>query len=73
MSNATVIDLDQEKRDMFAVYLTLPSLHHLDFEQAIKDPSIRICLRNTAHARRKALAARKAKSIPEAANFELTP
>lgn len=65
---------EQERLDMFAVYLSLPDVHQrLDFEEAIADPAMRICLKNVAHARRQAIARRKANSANDAARFELTP
>ncbi len=58
-----------ERLELFAVYLTVQGLHHLDFDAALADPAIRICLRNTAEAIRR----RKAKLAQQAARFELTP
>lgn len=55
---------------MRQVYLETSSLHHLTFEQCLDTPAIRICLKNTALARRRAIEARR-RQAPE--NFELTP
>lgn len=58
---------------MFAVYLSLPQLHHIPYEDCLASQAIRICLKNTAHARREVLKRRRAKSANDATSFELTP
>lgn len=63
--------IDRERLDCFAVYLSLSALHRVSFEDAMADPALSICLRNTAHARREAL--RKLAKPANDAPFELTP
>lgn len=63
-------DLTAEERDeLYAVYLTIPSLHHISFSLTLQDSATRICLWNVAHARRKTRA-RKTAAVDV---FELTP
>ena len=65
---------EAETLDMYAVYLSLPDVHQrMDFEEALADPAMRICLKNVAHARRQALARRRAQSANDASQFQLTP
>ena len=64
---------EQERLDCFAIYLSLPRVHErMSFEEAMADTAVRICLRNTAEAKRRRLAKAKTASIPAAAEFQLT-
>lgn len=47
-------DLTAEQREeLRCVYVSVPALHHLTFDEALADRSILICLWNLAKARRK--------------------
>lgn len=72
MSVSPTIDA-QERVDLFAVYLSLPQLHHLDFDQVLERPVILGCLRNTLEAKRRRLAKLKARAAVEATEFCLAP
>lgn len=74
MSAATTPVTDErEKRELFAVYLTVHAMHRLDFEEVLKIPVLRGCLRNTLEAMRRRLAKAKARSAADSASFQLTP
>lgn len=74
MSAATApVTDDREKRDLFAVYLTVHAMHRLDFEEVLKVPVLRGCLRNTLEAMRRRIAKAKAKAIEAPEAFQLTP
>lgn len=61
----------QQRLELFAVYLSLPDLHHIEFDEALADTALYICLKNTAEARKRAkLASRRAANDTP---FELTP
>lgn len=65
---------EQETLDLFGVYISLHEVNsRITFEEALADPAIRICLKNTAHARRQALARRRKQSANDASQFQLTP
>lgn len=64
---------EQERLDLFAVYLTIQGLHHLSFEQALLIPVVRGCLRNTLEAMRRRLAKAKARAAADSAEFQLAP
>jgi hypothetical protein len=62
----------QERLDLFAVYLSLPGLHHLGFEEILTRPVVLGCLRNTLEAMRRRQAKVKAKAARESTEFVLT-
>lgn len=50
----------EQREELRAVYAAVHHLHHIPFERCLIDQSIRICLWNTAQARKRKAARQKA-------------
>lgn len=64
--------LEQERLDLFAIYVSTPSMHHLSFEAVLADPTLRGCLRNTLEAKRRAALKKRQAAAVDITKFQLT-
>jgi hypothetical protein len=63
---------DEERLELFQIYLSCCGLHVRTFEECLKVQVILGCLRNTLVAKKRAMAARRKTAAQAVESFELT-